>query len=129
MLIPAAAIADTTEKLIGTWVGSSEFYTGEVTYFLIRLYEDNDALYETNCVKAYEDEPDGYVMRATWELLDDGLHIRYKNWWDHKKDEDLVLHLTQSEQLAMDLSTSCVIFVKLPDRKKKGTFHIVQNWD
>ena len=129
LVLPVASLANTEEELIGTWVGSSEFYYGEVNYFLVRLYDDHTALYESSCIRMFDDDPFCQVNNATWELLEDGVHVRYKNWMDPDKEEDLLLELTQAHYLSMGLSSSYVMFVKLPERKKAGSFHTVSNWD
>lgn len=129
LFLPAASLANTEEELVGTWVGSSEFVYGEVNYFIVRLYEDHTALYESSCIRFYEDDPFTNVNNATWELKEDGVHVYYKNWMDPDKKEALLLELTQAHYLAMRLSTSYVMFVKLPERKPVGSFHTVSNWD
>ena len=129
IVFPCVSSADTESELIGTWVGSSEFRYGEVTYFMVRLYDDHTALYESNMIQMYEDEPEGFVHNATWELLDDGVHVYYRNFWDEKKTDDFLLELTQAHWLAHKLSESYIMFVKLPQRKPVGSFHTVSNWD
>lgn len=128
-LVPSFAFSDTEHELIGTWVGSSEFYYGEVTYFLVRLYEDHSALYESNLIRMYDSESAGFVYNASWTLDDEGVHVRYNNFWDDKKEDDLLLQLTQSHHLALLLDSSYIIFVKLPELKEAGSFHTVTSWD
>ena len=129
LILPATSLANTEEELIGTWVGSSEFYYGEVTYFMFRFYDDHTALYEANKIQMFEDEPDGFVYEATWELMEDGVHVHYNNFWDKKKKDEKILYLTQAHYLAYPLATSYIMFVKLPQRKEAGSFHTVSNWD
>ena len=128
MLLPAAAWANTQEELVGTWVGSSEFDYGKVTYFLLRLYDDHTALYETNTIQMREMDGDCLVFDATWELKDDGLHVRHKNLWGDQEQEEVYL-LTQAHYLAYKLAATAIMFVKLPDRRDLGTFHAIPNWD
>ena len=129
LVVPSGSFANTEDELIGTWVGSSEFGYGEVSYFVVRLYDDYTALYETNVIRMYEDEGLSMVNNAKWELKEDGVHVYYKNYWDSKKDEEVLLELTQAHYLAYRLATSYVMFVKLPERKQIGSFHTVNNWD
>ena len=129
LCFPIFSSADTESELIGTWVGSSEFYYGEVTYFLVRLYDDHTALYESNKIEKYEMEGDGFVHNSTWELKEDGVHVYHENFWDSKKTDDFHLELTQSHHLAYALVDSYIIFVKLPERRNVGTFHTVSSWD
>ena len=129
LFLPAASLANTEEELVGTWVGSSEFVYGEVNYFIVRLYDDHTALYESSTIRLYEDDPFTNVNNAKWELMEDGVHVRYRNWMDPDKKEDLLLELTQAHYLAMGLSNSYVMFVKLPERKNAGSFHTVSDWD
>lgn len=129
LLLPAASLANTEEELVGTWVGSSEFSYGEVNYFIVRLYDNHTALYESSCIRLFDDDPFTNVCNAEWELDEDGVHVYYKNWMDPDKKEALLLELTQAHYLAMRLSTSYVMFVKLPERKPVGSFHTVSNWD
>lgn len=129
LILPAAALASTEEELIGTWVGSSEFYYGEVTYFLVRLYDDHTAIYEANKVQFFEPYPDAVSHDGKWELKEDGVHIYYKNGRDPSKDEDLVLYLTQAHYLAMKLAASYVLFTKLPERRSIKEIHTVTSWD
>ncbi|MBO7663151.1 MAG: hypothetical protein J6U01_07250 [Clostridia bacterium] len=129
VLFSGCAFADTESELIGTWVGSSEFYYGEVTYFLVRLYDDHTALYESNKIEMYEMEGNGFVHNSTWELKEDGVHVYHENFWDSKKTDDFLLELTQSHHLAHALVDSYIIFVKLPERRNVGTFHTVSSWD
>lgn len=128
-LLPVSSFASTEDELIGTWVGSSEFYYGEVNYFLIRLYDDHTALYESNKIHINDSEGFCTVCDATWELREDGVHVYYKNIWDSSKEEDFLLELTQSHYLAHKLANSYIIFAKLPERRKPGTFHTVSSWD
>ena len=123
------AFADTESELIGTWVGSSEFYYGEVTTFLLRLYDDHFALYQTNNAKLYESDPFSIVSNAKWELKEDGVHVYYRNYWDNSKKEEIIFELTQAHFLAYKLVNSYVMLVKLPDRQEPGTFHTVSEWE
>lgn len=129
LVFPACAFADTEAELVGTWAGSSEFVYGEVNYFLIRFYDDHTAIYETNKIEITESEGFNLVYSATWELLEDGVHVYYKNFWDSSKKEEIVLYLTQAHYLAYPLASTYVMFIKLPERRLPGTFHTISTWD
>lgn len=128
-VLPSVVFADTESELVGTWVGSSEFYYGEVSYFMFRFYDDHKAIYQTNEAKMYDDDPFSIVNAGTWELKEDGVHVYHYNYWNKKEENEVVLVLTQAHYLAMKLATSYIMFVKLPERKSIGSFHIVENWD
>ena len=129
LVFPACAFADTEQELVGTWVGSSEFVYGEVNYFLFRFYDDHTAIYETNQLDILESEGINLVHSATWELQEDGVHVRYKNYWDSEKEDETILYLTQAHYLALPLASTFVMFVKLPERRLPDTFHTVTTWD
>ena len=127
LFVPAVSFSSTEDELVGTWVGSSEFYQGEVNYYLVRLYEDHSALYEISKIEKFEIESFSNVYNGTWELKEDGVHVYYKNL--NKESKELLLELTQAHYLAIRLAVSYVMLVKLPPRKEVGSFHTVSSWD
>lgn len=129
LLLPAAALADTEQELIGAWAAYAEFNHGVMYYYLLRLYEDHTALYQMDRMEFYEPWPDPYCHTATWKLKEDGVHLYYKNMNDPKKEEDMLLELTQAHCLAYRMPTHYVMFVKMFEPKGIGTFHTVTSWD
>lgn len=129
MILPAAAIADTEQELLGTWVGTRDVFQGDVTYFFVRLYADHEAIYETRSFDKADTEGISLVNFGTWELKEDGVHITYKNFWDRKQTDELVLGLTQAHYLAMELAASYILFEKLPGTRPIPDVHLVENWD
>lgn len=128
LALPALSLADTESELVGTWVGSNESTYGVVYYYIVRLYDDHNAIYEANQIDMVEPYPEPHVSTGTWDLKEDGVHVYYRDMFD-KKDEELILELTQAHYLAMRMSTYSVMFVKLPDRIGIGSYHTVTNWD
>ena len=129
LLLPVSAFADTRTELIGAWMGLRESFLGELTYFLVRLYDDNTALYETDSFSFSDDEGFRVVKNGTWELKDDGVHVYTPNIWDSNKTEDFLLELTNAHYLAHKLVSSYIIFTKLPDCRPISETHIVDSWD
>ena len=129
LLFPSFAYPDTMNELIGTWVGCSDAKYGEVDYFLVTLYDDYSAIYETSRITMFDSEGLNFVHNATWDLQDDGVHVHYRNFWDSSKEEDFVLELTQAHYLAHKLVTSYILFVKLPGTRKTTMVHTVSTWD
>ena len=129
LILPAAAVADTEQELLGTWVGTRDVFQGDVTYFFVRLYEDHEAIYETRGFDRGDKEGISLVNFGKWELKEDGVHITYKNYWNRKQTDELILGLTQAHYLAMKLAASYILFEKLPGTRPISDVHLVENWD
>ena len=74
MILPAAAIADTEQELLGTWVGTRDVFQGDVTYFFVRLYADHEAIYETRSF----DKADTEGMQGSQAPFERLLHFRIR---------------------------------------------------
>ena len=129
MLAPAAVSADTYTELCGVWTGASEFTYGEVAYFMVHLYEDYTAIYETRSYSIYDTEGYGWVNIGTWKIEKGGVRITYPDPWGTSEEKELFLEFTQAHYLAHKLVNSYVLFVKLPDRRPLDKVHMLDDWD
>ena len=129
LFLPAASFADTEEELIGAWIGLREEYPGDVSYFLVDLYDDHTALYESNAFTKFDDEGFQIIRTGTWELKEDGVYIHFKNYWNDEKTEDFHLELTSHHYLAYKLAVSYILFTKMPGCLSIKKTKIVNSWD
>ena len=129
LLIPSVSIANTEDELIGCWIGLREDYPGDVTYFLVDLYEDHSALYESNTFTKYDDEGFQIIRTGNWELKEDGVHVYYKSYGNNKETVDFHLELTDQHYLAYKLAVSYILFTKMPGCVRIKNTTIVNSWD
>ena len=70
LFLPTVSYAGTVDYLIGAWIGLREEYPGDVSYFLVDLYDDYTALYESNSFTKYDNEGFQIIRTGTWDFTD-----------------------------------------------------------
>ena len=129
LLFPAVSSAGTVDELLGCWIGLREEYPGSVTYFLVDLYDDYTALYESDGFTMFDDEGLQIIRRGTWDFTDGVVHVHFKNYWNEEQLEDYELVLTDDHYLAHKLAVSYILFAKMPGCRKIKNTKIVKSWD
>ncbi|MBO7662849.1 MAG: hypothetical protein J6U01_05720 [Clostridia bacterium] len=129
LFLPTVSYAGTVDYLIGAWIGLREEYPGDVSYFLVDLYDDYTALYESNSFTKYDNEGFQIIRTGTWDFTDGVVHVRFKNYWDESQEDDFELELTQDHYLAHKLAVSYILFSKMQGCRKVKHTKTVKSWD